>query len=167
MTGLCNRRAFYEAARSFDGGLLALVLADIDRFKRINDSYGHAAGDEVIKAVAARMQAELGDLGAVARLGGEEFALIAPHRSADEVRARLPQFRQRIAREPVAFAGQSLSATISVGFAAHGETDFDALYAAADAALYVAKSAGRDRVVDYGEIGGVAAAVKEAMLRAS
>jgi diguanylate cyclase (GGDEF)-like protein len=167
MTGLGNRRAFYEAAQALSGGALALVLADIDRFKRINDRYGHAAGDAVIKAVAARLQAELGDLGAVVRLGGEEFALIAPHHCADEVRARLPQIRKLIALEPVPFAGKSLSATISIGFAAHGETDFDALYAAADTALYVAKSGGRDRVVDYDEIGEIAAAVKDAILRAS
>jgi diguanylate cyclase (GGDEF)-like protein len=166
MTGLGNRRAFYEAAHALSGGALALVLADIDRFKRINDRYGHAAGDAVIKAVAARLESDLGDLGAVARLGGEEFALIAPHRNADEVRARLQQICELIAREPVTFAGQSVSATISIGFAAHGETDFDALYAAADTALYVAKSAGRDRVVDYDDIGEIAATVKEAILRA-
>ena len=167
MTGLGNRRAFYEAAHALPGSALALVLADIDRFKRINDRYGHAAGDAVIKAVSARLLSELGDLGVVTRLGGEEFALIAPLRRADEVRARLPEVCKLIAREPVAFAGHSVIATISIGFAAHGETDFDALYAAADTALYVAKSGGRDRAVDYDEIGEIAAAVKEAILRAS
>ena len=80
--------------------------------------------------------------------------------------ARLQDICKLIAREPVVFAGQSVGATISIGFAAHGETDFDALYAAADTALYVAKSAGRDRVVDYDDIGDIAAAVKEALLRA-
>ena len=63
MTGLANRRAFYEAAAGLEGGALALVIVDIDRFKRINDRYGHAVGDEVIKCVATRMQEELGDLG--------------------------------------------------------------------------------------------------------
>ena len=152
LTGLANRRAFYEAAERLDGGSLALVIVDIDRFKRINDRYGHAAGDEIIKAVANRMQRDLGDLGTVSRLGGEEFAVICADRSAGELRARLQQFRQRVADEPVAYALRPLYATISIGFAARRELDFDGLYAAADKALYAAKNEGRDRVVDFDEI---------------
>lgn len=152
LTGLANRRALYEAAERFDGGALALVIADIDRFKRINDSYGHAAGDEIIKAVAQRMQRDLGDLGIVARVGGEEFALIAADLPAGELRARLQRFRQRVAEDPVAYARQTIGVTVSVGFAARRDLDFDALYAAADKALYAAKNAGRDRVVEYDQL---------------
>ena len=152
LTGLANRRAFYEAAERLDGGAMALVIADIDRFKRVNDRYGHAAGDEIIKAVAKRMQRDLGDLGTVARLGGEEFGLICSAHLASELRARLHQFRQRVADEPVSYAQQSIFTTISVGFAARRELDFDSLYVAADNALYAAKTAGRDRVVDFDEI---------------
>lgn len=167
LTGLANRRAFYEAVRLRPDGALVLVIADIDRFKRINDRYGHAAGDEVIKAVATMMQEELGDLGTVARLGGEEFALVAAYRPSGEFIARLQQFRQRVADEAVPAAGQALHATISVGVAVRGDLDFDGLYAAADTALYVAKSAGRDRVVDFDEIDAIAPTAKEALLRAS
>jgi diguanylate cyclase (GGDEF)-like protein len=167
LTGLANRRAFYEAAKYLSGGALTLAIADIDRFKRVNDRYGHAAGDEFIKAVAARMQAELGEMGLVARLGGEEFALIAARRPDAEVRGRLQQFRQHIADEPVPFAEQSLCATISIGFAARSDFDFDSLYRAADTALYVAKSAGRNRVVDFDQIGELASGATAAKLRVS
>jgi diguanylate cyclase (GGDEF)-like protein len=163
LTGLANRRAFYEAASQLGNGVLALVIADIDRFKRINDRYGHAVGDEIIKSVGRRMQAELGDLGTVARLGGEEFALVTAGRPSAEIRARLEQLRGRLADEPAMVAGQRVQATVSIGLAARREHDFEALYAAADKALYVAKTAGRDRVVDFDEIGEAGPA---AMLRA-
>ncbi len=157
MTGLANRRAFYEAAAGLEGGALALVIVDIDRFKRINDRYGHAVGDEVIKSVASRMQADLGDLGIVARLGGEEFALVGAGVSPTDLLARLIRFRQRLVDEPPRHEGWPVTTTVSIGFAARAELSFDALYAAADRALYVAKSAGRDRVVDFDEIGDIAA----------
>ena len=152
MTGLANRRAFYEAASQFGEGVVALVIVDIDRFKRINDRYGHAVGDEVIRGVAACMQEELGDLGVVARLGGEEFALVGANLPAKSLQQRLRKFRQRLADEPLSFEGSPISATVSIGFAARHDFGFDALYAAADKALYIAKAAGRDRVVDVDRI---------------
>jgi diguanylate cyclase (GGDEF)-like protein len=153
LTGLANRRAFYEASADLtDGGAVALAIADLDRFKRINDRFGHAAGDEVLKTVAALMQAELGDLGLVARVGGEEFALIAAGRSAGEIAPRLQRFRQRVAEEPAAAGGGTINVTVSIGFAVRRDFNFDALYSVADRALYVAKSAGRDRVVDCDRI---------------
>jgi diguanylate cyclase (GGDEF)-like protein len=157
LTGLANRRAFYEAARRLGAEAAAtLAIADIDRFKRINDRHGHAVGDEVIRAVAARMQQDLGDLGVVARLGGEEFALLGPAQPGDEMRARLQRFVAGVAGDAVATPGEPVRATVSVGFATGANADLDALYAAADKALYVAKSAGRDRVVDGEEIADVA-----------
>jgi diguanylate cyclase (GGDEF)-like protein len=164
LTGLANRRAFYEAAEGFGGGVVALAIVDIDRFKRINDHNGHAMGDRVLQAVAALMQDQLGDLGVVARLGGEEFALISAERPTHEIRERLQTFRQRLAGAPA--AGRAIHVTVSIGFACRRNGDLDALYAAADKALYVAKSAGRDRVVNYDEIGEVADAEQTPMLRA-
>ena len=152
LTGLANRRAFYEAADSMKGGLVALVIADIDRFKSVNDRFGHAAGDEVIKAVAKLMADQLGDIGVVARVGGEEFALVCAGRNVADVRARLLLFRERAAGQTVRFGERLLSATVSIGFAARRNADFDQLYAAADKALYAAKAAGRDRMVDYDQI---------------
>jgi diguanylate cyclase (GGDEF)-like protein len=152
LTGLANRRAFYEAASRLGDGVLALVIADIDRFKGINDRYGHAAGDEIIKRVATRMSEDLGDLGVVARLGGEEFALIGADLARTDIYARLQTFRRRLAEETAIVDGAAVTATVSIGFATRAGLGFDALYAAADKALYVAKSAGRNRVVDFDEI---------------
>ena len=159
LTGLANRRAFYEAAAGFAGGAVALAIADIDRFKRINDSNGHAAGDEVLKAVATFMQEQLGDLGLVARLGGEEFALLSAERPAAELRERLQAFRRRLADAPMP-AQAGIHVTVSIGFACRSGIDLDSLYAAADKALYFAKSAGRDRIVDFDEIGEAVAAAR-------
>jgi diguanylate cyclase (GGDEF)-like protein len=152
LTGLANRRAFCEAAARLDGVVLALAIADIDRFKRVNDRFGHAAGDEVIKSVGRLMEQELGHLGTVARVGGEEFAVVCAHARAAELRQRLMQFRARVAEEAVLVDGDRIFATVSVGFAARPNANFEALYAAADKALYVAKAAGRDRVVDFDQI---------------
>jgi diguanylate cyclase (GGDEF)-like protein len=149
LTGLANRRAFYEAAVELGAhGAVALAIADLDRFKRINDSVGHAAGDETLRTVARLMESELADLGLVARIGGEEFALIADGRPPDEIAARLEKFRERVASHPIATPNGNIHATVSVGFAVSRGGGFDQLYAAADRALYIAKSAGRDRVVN-------------------
>lgn len=161
LTGLANRRAFYETAERFASGAVALAIVDIDRFKRVNDSNGHAAGDEVLKAVATSMRDQLGDLGLVARLGGEEFALISHKLPAPELRARLQAFRQSVADAPAPHAG--LRVTVSIGFACRNGANLDSLYAAADKALYVAKAAGRDRIIDFDEIEEV---VEPARLRA-
>jgi diguanylate cyclase (GGDEF)-like protein len=158
LTGLANRRAFYEAAEGFAGGAVALAIVDIDRFKRINDSNGHATGDNVLKAVAAFMQDQLGDLGLVARLGGEEFALISAERPSVEFRERLQTFRRRFAEAPTQASCAGVRVTVSIGFACRNNIDLDSLYAAADKALYFAKSAGRDRIVDYDEISEAVAA---------
>ena len=162
LTGLANRRAFYAAAADHNAGALALAIADIDRFKRINDQHGHSAGDAALVAVAHIMREELSDLGLVARLGGEEFGWLC--RVADEatVRDRLQRFRQRVAAAPLATAGASVAVTVSVGFAMRGDSEIDALYSAADRALYSAKSAGRDQVVAADEVRALNADLRQA-----
>lgn len=153
LTGLANRRALDDAlAREVaragrDAAPLAALLVDLDRFKRVNDLHGHAAGDAVLREVAARAAAALraGDL--LARMGGEELAALLPGAdlaAAAEVGERV---RARVAAEPVRAAGAPLAVTVSVGCAAlaPGE-DGAALLARADAKLYEAKRAGRDRV---------------------
>lgn len=160
LTGLANRRAFYEAAEGFAGGGVALAIVDIDRFKRINDSNGHATGDNVLKAVAAFMHEQLGDLGLVARIGGEEFALISAERPTHEFRERLQRFRSHVAEAPSRASHAGLRVTVSIGYACRNNIDLDSLYAAADKALYCAKSAGRDCIVDYDEIGEAAARLR-------
>jgi diguanylate cyclase (GGDEF)-like protein len=157
LTGLANRRAFYDAAARLNGGTIALAIADIDRFKRINDRHGHAVGDAALVAVSNIMRDEL-----VARLGGEEFGLLSAEADAKKIRERLEAFRQRVSGAPIAVRGETIAVTVSAGFAVQADAAMDALYSAADRALYMAKAAGRDRVVAFDEI---ATGLAEAVLR--
>ena len=147
LTGLANRRALLD--RADDPKFMALVIADIDRFKAVNDGYGHITGDAVLKAVADLMRAELGDLGLVGRLGGEEFALICTDGDELDLVQRLEAFREAVARTPIA-AGDVLTVpvTISAGVARRtANQSFRELYAEADKALYIAKASGRNQIV--------------------
>ncbi|WP_433050798.1 GGDEF domain-containing protein [Dactylosporangium sp. CS-033363] len=151
LTGLENRRAFEERLRDLAPGRpAAVVLLDLDRFKRINDAFGHPAGDRVLRTVADTLRATSGPGVAVARYGGEEFALLVP--GADATRAADLADRVRAAIGAAALDlgdGVLRSVTISAGTAllpadtAHP----DELIPLADRALYAAKRTGRDRVV--------------------
>ena len=154
LTGLPNRRAFEEAlAREVARARrvrapLGLVALDVDHFKRVNDTHGHAAGDAVLREVAARIAAaaRAGDL--VARIGGEEFAALLGGADLSAAAEAAERIRARVREAPVAVAaGLALAVTVSAGVAAlePGE-DGAALLARADARLYEAKRAGRDRV---------------------
>ncbi len=153
LTGLANRGAFEEAlvrevARARRAGTpLAVVVLDVDHFKRVNDAHGHPAGDGVLREIAARLAAasRAGDL--AARVGGEEFAVALPGADLAAGAEAAERIRRRIAAEPVAVAGgAALAVTASLGVAAlrDGE-DAPALLARADARLYDAKRAGRNR----------------------
>ena len=150
LTGLANRRALIEAvANGCDGCVLAIF--DIDRFKRINDTYGHLAGDTVITAVAREMMKDLGALGDVYRLGGEEFAFLA--RGDASIAERVRQLLADIATAPVTIGSRKVSVTISAGVAvATDGQNFNQLYAEADRALYLAKASGRNRVARAEEV---------------
>ncbi len=148
LTGLVNRRALMDAAPGFERSVFALVIADIDRFKFVNDTYGHVVGDEVIRTVAQRMANELSGLGLLARVGGEEFALLCSELSVEDLMERLSAVRDRIASSPIMWKGLAVRVTISAGVAvAQNSEGFDQLYSAADNALYWAKAAGRNRVI--------------------
>jgi diguanylate cyclase (GGDEF)-like protein len=158
LTGLANRRAFTRAGEEKEPHILALAIADIDRFKRVNDDHGHIAGDVVIKAVAEMMQSRLGSLGVLARVGGEEFALLCPEGRFDEIRAELSRLLDLVSQTPIAAGGQLIRVTVSVGIAVGEGVSFNWLYAAADKALYAAKSAGRNRIIAYDDIAAESAA---------
>jgi len=153
LTGLYNRNHFFaEADRQLRGALryrqpIAAVMVDIDHFKRINDTYGHPVGDEVIRVVAERLRDALRDADVLGRYGGEEFALIVPQTgaAAAELAERL---RHVVSGNPVPTAAGPLPVTISVGLACLDGADEDLrqLLSRADGALYQAKQAGRDRV---------------------
>jgi diguanylate cyclase (GGDEF)-like protein len=150
LTGLPNRRALLESLESDGFGALALVIVDIDLFKRVNDTHGHLVGDAIIRSVGQAMANDLGAAGLVARVGGEEFALLSSAISADIVAARLDAFRERISSTPFVVEGLSVRVTISAGVAIGREGDaFEKVYSEADRALYAAKRAGRNRVCAY------------------
>ena len=156
LTGLYNRRYLFAhldelIERVNHGGTgAAVLLFDIDHFKQVNDTHGHAAGDDVLRKLAARATNSVRSVDLVARLGGEEFVVVMPETdiaSAAEVAERL---RLAVAKEPftVRASGKELAATISIGVAAaEGGDDRDRLLRRADEALYSAKTAGRDRVI--------------------
>jgi len=153
LTGLPNRRAFEEelgreAARAARAGApLAVVALDVDRFKAVNDTHGHAAGDAVLREVGVRIGAAVraGDL--AARIGGEEFALLLPGAGLTGAVELAERLRAAIAAAPVDAGGTPLAVTVSLGCAtlAPGEPP-TALLARADARLYEAKRDGRNCV---------------------
>jgi diguanylate cyclase (GGDEF)-like protein len=153
LTHLNNRNHFLELARHQIeqarryGGRATAVMIDIDRFKQINDSHGHNVGDEVIHAVAERVQATCRRSDVLCRYGGEEFALLTLEAGVEPV-AVGERLRAAVAGEPVPTAAGAIQVTISVGVAQVDRSDYDLgeLLVRADKALYDAKHAGRDRV---------------------
>ncbi|HEX8174736.1 MAG TPA: diguanylate cyclase [Pyrinomonadaceae bacterium] len=151
LTGLLNRRRFRTALgqeverwRRYKTPC-ALVIVDVDHLKRINDTYGHSAGDVVIRHVAGALQQMSRDNDTAARLGGEEFALLLAGADAEKAVRAAERLRQTVASEALEAIGR---VTISLGVAscpAHAISERE-LYAASDAALYTAKRDGRDRV---------------------
>lgn len=147
LSGLLNRRAFTEALDQAEEGA-SLVIFDVDRFKTINDRFGHASGDAVIVAVSQIFEHAFAGEDVVARLGGEEFGAIIRGGDMAERIARIESIRARIADHPIAIEGGSAKITISAGIADIGkERKSEAVYAAADKALYLAKTLGRNRVI--------------------
>jgi diguanylate cyclase (GGDEF)-like protein len=152
LTGLYNRRYLAgELDRRRNDSLrheypLSVVLFDLDLFKQVNDTYGHAAGDQALRAFADHLQRELraGDVGG--RWGGEEFLLILPHTDLAGAVAVADRIRSATAEEPVAVDGRSITVTVSGGCALGPGESPEAVVRLADAGLYQAKLAGRNRI---------------------
>jgi two-component system cell cycle response regulator len=148
LTGLRNRR---YVRRHLDAVLrgtgAAVLMIDVDHFKRVNDTYGHAAGDIVLREVAERVRGHLRAADVVARYGGEEFMVVMSGAATEDARQVAERLRNAIAAAPVQADGHALQVTASVGVAA-GEPGVgcDEVVGAADAALYRAKNSGRNRV---------------------
>jgi diguanylate cyclase (GGDEF)-like protein len=155
LTGTHNRRHFmelaqlqFESARRFAQPLTAIMI-DVDRFKEVNDTFGHAVGDEVLRTVAERVRRTLRAVDILGRTGGEEFAVLLPGTARDSASAVLAErIRRAVGDEPVPTQAGAVRVTISLGVASAGPDcpDLAALLRAADSALYDAKESGRNRV---------------------
>lgn len=153
LTGIHNRRYFemriveeLERASRFQGRM-AVIMIDIDHFKRLNDEFGHLLGDEVLRCVAGILKQQLRKVDMVCRYGGEEFAVVVPETTGENAMIVAEKLRRQVESHP--FPGVPRPVTISCGVAdypLHGVTR-DEVVAAADGALYSAKQAGRNRVV--------------------
>jgi diguanylate cyclase (GGDEF)-like protein len=155
LTGLANRRQFHEVGAAEwsrarrHGRPLALLMMDVDHFKAINDTYGHAVGDETLKLLVATGRMALRDCDLFARIGGEEFAVILPETDAVAALAVAERLRLATAQMVVQSGRGAFSVTISIGlaFQTSGDASLADLVKRADEALYAAKHGGRNRVV--------------------
>ena len=154
LTGIANRRAFFEAAelelerRKRSPRALSIIMIDLDHFKQINDTFGHAAGDAVLRHLSAQMMLTFRLVDVVARIGGEEFAVLLPSTTLADAAAVAERLRRAVASQPVVVDGTDIHYTLSGGGAAMHDSlsGLDALIKQADLALYAAKAAGRNRI---------------------
>jgi diguanylate cyclase len=156
LTGVGNRAAFEarltleleRAARS--GTPIALLVIDVDHFKRLNDTFGHQAGDQVLRRIAQTLDENVRKVDYVARYGGEEFVVVAPTAKPEGARILAERLREAVETQIVHCDDQELTATISIGVGVATEvtdsSDAKALFKAADEQLYKAKRGGRNRV---------------------
>jgi diguanylate cyclase (GGDEF)-like protein/PAS domain S-box-containing protein len=154
LTGLANRRAFFEAAEQELGRSTtvprptAVITLDADHFKAINDRYGHPGGDAVLQHLAAILGETFREVDVVARIGGEEFAVLLPSTDLPRAAVVAERLRSSVASQVVHFDGERIRYTVSAGVASldDGMGGIDLLLKRADQALYAAKRAGRNRV---------------------
>ncbi len=159
LTGIPNRQAFdAEASREYSRwrrkrGALSVIVLDLDRFKEINDSYGHLAGDRVLQRVAEQLRAQIRQSDFLARYGGEEFVILLPGTPLESAQPLGEKLRARIEKSLFHYQEQSVAVTISVGVAGFKDNDTpDDVFERADKALYLAKHRGRNRVCSEGDI---------------
>ncbi len=155
LTELWNRRAVHDfltqelSRASREGAPTSIVLADIDHFKLVNDTFGHAVGDSVLRQVAERLKMELRDYDRIGRYGGEEFLVVLPGCTRDDAARQAERIRAAVSRTAFAVGGVTLAVTMSAGVAVDeggGPADLDTLLHRSDVALYRAKRSGRNRV---------------------
>ena len=156
LTGLFNRNTFVELSRreldraQRQGSATTILLLDLDHFKRVNDTWGHPAGDAVLRHVATLASTTVRSTDLVGRLGGEEFIVLLPNTSAEAGRRLAEKLRVRLEASVVLWEGTRIPVTASIGLSnttVEEKRDFDTLYTEADKALYLAKQRGRNRVV--------------------
>lgn len=151
MTGIYNRRKFFELASvMFEKEDVYIVMIDIDKFKSINDNYGHPFGDEVIKQVTKTVAATLPNSALFARLGGEEFVIMYPVAEVVDINATLEDIRKKVQNNSLKCEkGNEVEVTISIGIAQKNSKtkNLDHLLKSADDLLYEAKNSGRNKTI--------------------
>lgn len=160
LTGAFNRRRLEEEAERLKsrcirtGDTLAVMMIDIDKFKSVNDSYGHPVGDEVLRRLTTIAQASIRPDDYFARYGGEEFCILLPSTSATEAYVVAERLRLTYASTTMGISGKAIKSTISIGVADSSQVglEFEALIKAADQALYLAKQEGRNKVAVFSEV---------------
>jgi diguanylate cyclase (GGDEF)-like protein len=158
LTGVLNRGSFLaeferEVARCERGEpAFSLAIFDLDRFKRLNDEYGHPFGDQVLKSFAAVLRAGIRRPDTVGRYGGEEFALLMPNTGRETALRVAERVRRDLESRGITVDGRKIEVTVSGGLSTYGKDgeDWDSLLSAADEALYKAKEGGRNRIVSAG-----------------
>jgi two-component system, cell cycle response regulator len=158
LTGLLNRTAVLELTEGEaeragrEGRPLSVLLADLDRFKAINDTYGHLAGDAVLREAARRMKSVIRRYDGIGRYGGEEFLAVLPGSGSEAAQAQAERVRQAVASAPFAIGEAAVTVTCSIGVGYSldpAAAQVDALVRQADVALYMAKDRGRNRVEGF------------------
>jgi len=153
LTKLWNRRHFMSTAKALYSSAgrgqihITVVMIDLDFFKSINDTYGHEAGDEVLREVAANLKIRTRDSDLLARIGGEEFCLLAVNVNPDFKEDFLTSVLETIASITFNFLGEDISVTASMGVTSELGTSLDDMMSRADSALYKAKEQGRAQYV--------------------
>ena len=154
LTGIANRLAYNEklkheiSRRQRNHKPLSICVVDVDKFKGVNDTYGHKAGDKVLQTIAQVCSKNVREVDFFARYGGEEFVLLLPETRVEQARVVADNLRRQIQVCKFHYAGQPVSITISCGIAEFsGEDSGDTVFKRADKALYRAKQEGRNRVI--------------------
>ena len=153
LTGIMNRRMFNEISEHYFQTAqknelhLTLLLLDLDHFKKVNDTYGHQAGDHILKRFVKTLEGILNKSDIFARIGGEEFAILLSQTNSDEAYILAERIRKEIENDLVTYNGQDIFVTTSIGISENrkNDTEFENIFSRADMALYQAKNEGRNR----------------------
>ncbi len=155
LTGVYNRAYFIELAerelvRTLRyGETFSIAIIDIDDFKRVNDTYGHLAGDRALQVISEVSLHNLRQTDTIARFGGDEFVVLFPYAGSQHVHESVDRIRRILANTPIPFADHDIHISVSAGTATynHSHTDLDSILQQADNALYQAKNSGKNQVV--------------------
>ena len=153
LTGLRNRRYYFETAKGLHADAkrgnttIAVAMIDIDHFKKFNDSFGHSAGDEVLKSIAGLIESRFRQSDIVARFGGEEFCVLASNRDVEKVRLVFEDLCNAVGQHKLNLKSDVMKVTVSIGVCTTVHDSLEKMIRIADEELYQAKNGGRNRVV--------------------